>query len=97
MREFGVLGAESGIEESFSDIAALATECRYRDCTHTSEPHCAVVEAVESGRIRREHYENYIKLRVESGFQQLSYAEKRKKDREFGRYIKSAKKHLKDE
>ena len=97
MREFGILGAESGIEESFADIAALAGECRYRDCTHTSEPHCAVVEAVESGRISREHYENYLKLRAESGFQQLSYAEKRKKDREFGRYIKSAKKNLKDE
>jgi ribosome biogenesis GTPase len=97
MREFGILGAEAGIGDSFSDITALATHCRYRDCTHTSEPHCAVLEAVESGEISREHYENYIKLREESAFYEMSYAEKRKKDRDFGKYIKSAKKSLREE
>jgi ribosome biogenesis GTPase len=91
MREFGILGAEEGIGDSFSDIASLASGCRYRDCTHTSEPHCAVLEAVNSGEISQEHYDNYIKLREESEFYQMSYAEKRKKDRDFGRYIKSAK------
>lgn len=50
-----------------------------------------------AGEIGREHYDNYIKLRNESGFYQMSYAEKRKKDRDFGRYMKSAKKDLKDE
>jgi len=94
MREFGILGAEAGIGDSFSDIMTLASQCRFRDCTHTSEPHCAVLEAVESGEISREHYENYIKLREESEFYQMSYAEKRKKDRDFGKYIKSAKKSL---
>jgi ribosome biogenesis GTPase len=42
----------------------------------------------------REHYDNYIKLRDESEFTQMSYAEKRAKDRDFGRFIKSAKKDL---
>lgn len=65
MREFGILGAEAGIGDSFSDIMALASQCRFRDCTHISEPHCAVLGAVESGEISREHYENYIKLREE--------------------------------
>jgi ribosome biogenesis GTPase len=96
MREFGILGAESGIGGSFSDITSLASSCRYRDCTHASEPGCAVVEAVNSGEISRNHYENYLKLREESEFHQMSYAEKRKKDRAFGRYIKSAKKDLRD-
>jgi ribosome biogenesis GTPase len=45
----------------------------------------------------QEHFENYLKLREESEFYQMSYAEKRKKDRDFGRYIKSAKKDLKDD
>lgn len=94
MREFGILGAEGGIGESFSDITTLAPNCRYRDCTHKSEPGCAVLAAVNSGEISQEHYVNYLKLRKESEFYQLSYAEKRKKDREFGRYIKSAKKDL---
>jgi ribosome biogenesis GTPase len=94
MREFGIMGAEEVLSGSFSDIASLASSCRYRDCTHTSEPHCAVLEAVKSGAISREHYVNYLKLREESEFHQMSYAEKRKKDRDFGRYIKSAKKDL---
>jgi ribosome biogenesis GTPase len=97
MREFGVLAAEGGIGASFSDITALASGCRYRDCSHTNEPGCAVLEAVNSGDISQENYENYLKLRVESEFYQLSYAERRKKDRDFGRFIKSARKDLDDE
>ncbi len=96
MREFGILGAEHGIASSHSDITALAPCCRYRDCSHTSEPGCAVLEAVQSGEISQEHFENYLKLREESEFYEMSYAEKRKKDRDFGRYIKSANKDLVD-
>jgi ribosome biogenesis GTPase len=97
MREFGILGAESGMGGSFADIIALATDCRYRDCTHTREPGCAVLKAVVSGEIRQGHYENYLKLREEAGYNQMSYAERRRKDRDFGRYIKSVKKDLDSE
>ena len=95
MREFGILGAESGMEESFSDIIGLGSGCRYGNCTHTAEPGCAVREAVDSGDISRAHYDNYVKLRQESVFYRMSYVEKRKKDRDFGKYIKSAKKGFK--
>jgi len=95
MREFGVLGTEAGIVSSYSDITDLSSNCRYRDCSHTSEPDCAVLEAVHSNEISREHFENYLKLREESQFNQMSNVEKRKKDRHFGKYIKSAKKGLK--
>lgn len=95
MREFGIMAAEEGLSRSFSDIAAFASGCRYRDCSHTGEPRCAVLEAVKSGDISQEHYDNYIKLRQESELHRMSYAEKRKKDRDFGRYIKTAKKDLK--
>lgn len=97
MREFGLLGAESGMEDSFSDIIGFASDCRYRNCGHINEPGCAVLEAVNSGDIDQEHYDSYIKLRQESEFYQMSSVEKRKKDRNFGRYIKSAKKDLKHE
>ena len=97
MREFGILGAEGGVGRSYSDITALSAGCRYRDCSHTGEPGCAVLEAVQAGEISQESFENYLKLREESEFYQMSYAEKRKKDRDFGKYIKSAKKHLKDD
>jgi len=97
MRELGILGAKGGMEPSHSDITALASNCRFQNCSHTVEPGCAVLEAVKSGQISREYYENYLKLREESAFNQMSYAEKRRKDRNFGRFIKSAKKDLKDD
>lgn len=95
MREFGILGAAEGLGVSHSDITTLSSSCRFRDCSHTGEPGCAVVEAVQSGAIKREHLENYLKLTEESEFHQMSYAEKRKKDRDFGKLVKSVKKDLK--
>jgi len=96
MREFGIAGAENSVGSCFAGIVTLAVSCRYRDCSHTGEPGCAVIEAVQSGTLKRKHYENFLKLRKESEFYQMSYAEKRKKDRDFGRYIKSVKKDLRD-
>lgn len=96
MREFGILGADCGMDGSFADIVGFAASCRFRNCSHATEPGCAVLEAMNSGDISQAHYDNYIKLREESEFHQMSYIEKRKKDRNFGRYIKSAKKDLKN-
>lgn len=96
MREFGILGADSGIGSSYSAISALSSRCRYRDCSHTDEPGCAVLAAVEAGEISPESLENFHKLRAESNFNEMSYFEKRRKDRDFGRYIKSAKKDSRD-
>lgn len=97
MREFGLLGAEGGLASSFTDIGVLAMHCRYRDCTHASEPGCAVLAALAAGDIDAAHYENFLKLRSESAFHELSHAEKRQKDRAFGRFLKSAKKDLDNE
>lgn len=94
MREFGILGAEDGIGGGFFDIMTFASRCRYRDCTHTSEPDCAILNALCAGKIDQTHYENYLKLKKESVFYQMSYVEKRKKDRDFGRHIKSVKKGM---
>ena len=96
MREFGILGAEVGIASSYSDITAFASRCRYQDCSHTGEPGCAVLAAVLAGEINQDSLDSYLKLKEESAFNDMSYAEKRRKDRDFGRYIKSAKKDLRD-
>ncbi len=96
MREFGVLGADDGLEASYADILELAESCRFRDCSHVNEPGCAVRKALQRGEIYAEHYDNFIKLRRESEHYQLSYAEKRRKDRAFGRFIKTVKKDLAD-
>ena len=97
MKEFGIFGAEEGFEASYPDILELASRCRFRDCTHSNEPGCAVLNSLERGEIDTEHYNNFIKLRRESEHYLLSYVEKSKKDREFGRFIKSVKKEFEDE
>jgi ribosome biogenesis GTPase / thiamine phosphate phosphatase len=95
MREFAILGAESGIDNSFSDILLRTSSCRYRNCSHTNEPGCAVLEAVRSGDLNQMRYNNFRKLKEESEFYQMSYVEKRKKDRDFGKFIKASKRHFK--
>ena len=92
MRELGIIDVEEGIEESFEDIQELALHCRFADCRHISEPGCAVLTAIENGTLDAKHYRNYLKLRSESEFNEKSYAEKRKKDKTFGRLIQSVKK-----
>jgi ribosome biogenesis GTPase / thiamine phosphate phosphatase len=96
MREFGILGAERGIASRYADITALASQCRYQDCSHTSEPGCAVLAAVNADEIRQETLDSFLKLKEESAFNDMSYAEKRKKERDFGRFLKAAKKELRN-
>lgn len=93
MREMGIVGAEEGIDSSFAEIQELILNCRFTDCSHSNEPGCAVLKALENGNLNQAHYQNYLKLKKESEFHQASYVEKRKKDRAFGRFIQSVKKH----
>ena len=96
MRELGLLGADEGLAHGFEDILALVPDCRYADCSHVREPGCAVLAAVESGALSKGRYANYLKLKKESGYHEMSYVDKRKKDRAFGRFFKSAMKRMKD-
>jgi ribosome biogenesis GTPase len=47
----------------FREIAALVADCQYSSCTHTEEPGCAVIAAVENGKVHPERYESYLRLR----------------------------------
>ena len=96
MRELGLVGASDGVALGFEDLVALAAQCRYADCSHQHEPGCAVRAAVENGELPKDRYANYLKLKKESEYYEMSYLDKRKKDKAFGRFIKSAKKHRKD-
>jgi len=95
MRELGLLGVSEGVNQGFEDIVQLSLNCRFPDCDHTQEPGCAVRAAVSIGALTEDRYSSYIKLRNESEYHELSYLDKRKKDKAFGRFIKSAKKHMK--
>lgn len=95
MRELGNIGVKRGIEGSFSDILELSKSCRFSDCTHTHEVGCAILTALKRGSLNEEHYQDYLKLKKESEHYEMSYVEKRRKDRKFGQFIKSAMKHYK--
>jgi ribosome biogenesis GTPase len=92
MRELGMLGVGEGMDETFADVVALSKNCRFTDCSHTKEPGCAVRMAIERHELGEEHLQNYLKLRKESEFHDLSYVERRSKDRAFGRFVHSAMK-----
>jgi ribosome biogenesis GTPase / thiamine phosphate phosphatase len=96
MRELGVIGADSGLEETFEEITKLAGECRFRDCTHTVEEGCAILKAIENGDILPERYKSYLKLNKESAYYEMSYYEKREKDKKFGKFVHSFLKHKQD-
>jgi ribosome biogenesis GTPase len=93
MRELGMLGVSEGLEDTFADVGELAKNCRFTDCGHSSEPGCAVRAAIERHDLSEERLQDYRKLRKESAFHDLSYVERRKKDRDFGRLVRSALKH----
>lgn len=93
MRELGMLGAGEGIDDTFNDVREFSKNCRFADCSHTNEPGCAVLRAIERRELNPEHFQNYLKLKKESDFHDLSYVEKRKKDRAFGQFIHSVTKN----
>jgi len=96
MRELGIFGAGDGINVGFEEIAALSSQCRYANCSHEREPGCAVLAAIERDELSEERYSSYIKLKKESEFNEMSCLDKRKKDKAFGKFIKTAKKQMKD-
>jgi len=96
MRELGVISNESGLGDTFNEIDELSDQCKYKDCTHTVESGCAVLEAIECGEISEERYNNFIKIYKGSLYNEMSYVEKRQKDKKFGKFIHSAMKEIKN-
>lgn len=82
-------GAGDALQGVFSDIAELAANCRFADCRHTTEPDCAVRQAIEAGELDAGRLRRFQKLRSEDRRARESLAERRTRDRVFGRMIKA--------
>jgi ribosome biogenesis GTPase len=95
MKEIGITDDESGINTTFEEIVSLGLKCRFPDCSHASEAGCAVIEAIEKKILSSESLENYRKIIREQQRFVSTIAEKRKKDREFGKIAKSIMKEKK--
>ncbi len=89
MRELGSISIDAGLDETFSEILELAQQCKFGNCSHTSEKGCAIQAAIANGALPEQRYKNYIKMKKESAFNDMSYFEKREKDKVFGKLIKS--------
>ncbi|MEZ4909021.1 MAG: ribosome small subunit-dependent GTPase A [Saprospiraceae bacterium] len=92
MREVGITDSEKGLETTYEHIYELAKKCKFKDCSHTNESSCAVLNALENGELDPATYENYLKLQREKEYYESTVIEKRKKDRDFGKMMKNFKK-----
>ncbi|MEO8358872.1 MAG: ribosome small subunit-dependent GTPase A, partial [Vicinamibacteria bacterium] len=66
MRELQLWSSADDISGAFADIEALAQTCKFRDCTHQTEPQCSVRAAVEAGTLSEERYSHFSKLHSEA-------------------------------
>ncbi|MFW6362644.1 MAG: ribosome small subunit-dependent GTPase A [Spirochaeta sp.] len=69
LREIQLWGDESALDDNFADVAGFAADCKFRDCTHRSEPGCAVQKAVSEGILPLSRFEHYLEQRKEMNLQ----------------------------
>lgn len=96
MRELGMWDSGDGIDTAFSDIEELSHSCKYADCTHTSEPGCAVRKAIEEGSLSPDRFASYLKLKTENSYaaDNSKYLEsKRDKFKKISKINKSGRKN----
>ena len=90
MREFTAWSIDHAVERAFEDIDLLATDCRFRDCAHQTEPGCNVRKAMDNGQLSRERLAQYHRMTEEQVNLELRKAERnilseRKNERATGR------------
>ncbi|QTL36411.1 ribosome small subunit-dependent GTPase A [Pseudoalteromonas viridis] len=93
MRELQLGGCEAGISSAFADIELLGEQCRFNDCRHGQEPGCAVQGAIDSGALSQRRLNNYLKLNRENAFNTASLAQRRAKEKSFGKMVKQTVKN----
>ena len=95
MRELGMWDAASGVEQTFGDIEELAARCRFRNCSHSGEPGCAVRAALESGHLDAGRWLSYQKLKNENSYAADSESYLAAKEKKFKEISKINKYHKK--
>ena len=93
LRELQLWDSDSGIDAAFADLELLAGACRFRDCSHTSEPGCSVLAAIDSGELPLERLNSWRKLQSElhaTAIRQDAQL-RRVEARRFGRLVRKGK------
>ncbi|WP_394240433.1 ribosome small subunit-dependent GTPase A [Vibrio astriarenae] len=89
MRELQLADCEQGVSETFADIETLASQCRFSDCSHQSEPGCAIQTALDTGELELRRFNNYLKLLREQRHNGATLAEQRAHDKQLGKMYRS--------
>ncbi|MFY0596969.1 MAG: ribosome small subunit-dependent GTPase A [Cognatishimia sp.] len=92
MRELQLFDAQEGLDAVFEDLQSLAQQCKFNDCSHESEPGCAVKAALEAGEIDADRVERWRKLERENLYNSESLAQARTRQKTFSRHVKSVMK-----
>lgn len=95
-REVGVANTSEGLINVFDEITQLSKLCKYTNCTHEHEPGCAILKAVTNGEMDESRYQNYIKLRKENEYYEMTDIERKQRDHAFGKFVKKAVDQLKE-
>jgi ribosome biogenesis GTPase len=95
MRELGMADNSEGIKTTFQEIFNLSLKCKFSDCTHVNETGCSVIEALNNGTIDKDSLDNYLQIQKEQERFHSTVAEKRKKDKKFGKMLKNYHKEIK--
>ncbi|KEP68845.1 GTP-binding protein EngC [Thioclava dalianensis] len=93
MRELQLTDAQDGIADVFDDIAALIGQCRFRDCSHDTEPGCAIKNAVERGEIAPDRLARWTKLVAEERFNSASLSERKSDGKALRKAIRAIQKN----
>lgn len=91
MRELKIGAAQAGVQAVFDDIDILGQSCRFRDCTHTVESGCAVLNAITTGRLDERRLRSYKKLQREAMNATQTVHARHERERRFGKLYKSVK------
>ncbi|WP_413111819.1 ribosome small subunit-dependent GTPase A [Thaumasiovibrio sp. DFM-14] len=89
MRELQLADCADGVKETFADIEQYAKQCRFGNCSHESEPGCAVQDALSKHELDERRVRNYFKLQREQARNGASLAELRSNDKSLGKFYRS--------
>lgn len=89
MREFHLWFAEDGLDAAFADIEAIALNCRFNDCSHSNEPGCAVISAIEEGELSKERHQNFLRLQTDLNKLNRNFEKRMWKDKASGSFQKT--------
>jgi len=91
MRALRLVDAADGVAAVFSDIEDLAERCRFSDCSHTREPGCAVLAAIDDGTLNPDRLRRFQKLQREDAHNSATLHEARARDKAFGKMVRRVK------